>query len=147
MKLTLAAVAAMMIIPGIAMAQQDTTTQTMQRDTGMMQSDTGMRGVTTDTSRGAVVPGQPGAQNMGLSQQQVRQLQSALDSAGCSVESTGQFGATTDSAVACFQQKESLTGNNLNDVLRKLNLGFTASDSLIPRSGMGADTSGHGNKK
>jgi peptidoglycan hydrolase-like protein with peptidoglycan-binding domain len=135
MKVTLAAVAALMIVPGIAMAQ-DTTR--MQQDTSM-RSDTG-QGVMTDTARGEVA-----GRNMGLSTQQVIQLQTALDSAGCSVTADGSFGPATDQAISCFQKQENISGQNLNDVLRRLNLGFTASDSLLPTksdtSGMYMDTS------
>jgi peptidoglycan hydrolase-like protein with peptidoglycan-binding domain len=131
MKVTLAAVAALMIVPGIAMAQQDTTR--MQQDTSM-RSDTG-QGVMTDTSRGEVA-----GRNKGLSTQQVTQWQTALDSAGCSVTADGNFGPATDQAISCFQKQENLSGQNLNDVLRRLNLGFTASDSLLPPSK--SDTSG-----
>jgi peptidoglycan hydrolase-like protein with peptidoglycan-binding domain len=134
MKFTLAAAAALMVVPGIVMAQQDTTR--MQRDTGM-RSDTGQQGVQTDTSRGEVVGG-----NMGLSTQQVIQLQTALDSAGCSATADGSFGPQTKQAISCFQKQEDISGRNLNDVLRHLNLDFTASDSLLPTSGVQGDTSG-----
>jgi len=147
MKVTFAAVAAMMVIPGIAMAQQDTsrtqqdtskqsvTTDTSRgaiADTGM-RSDTGQQGVTMDTSRGAVAGG--AERNMGLTNDQVKQLQTALDGAGCKVTADGNFGSQTDEAIYCYQKKENISGKNLNEVLRKLNLGFTATDSIMPKSG------------
>jgi peptidoglycan hydrolase-like protein with peptidoglycan-binding domain len=120
MKWKLTAIAALAFIPSLAMAQQDTT----RRDT--TQQDT-----VQSSAEGRL--GQPmQARNHGLTTDQVKQLQEAINNNGCSVGPvTGSFDNRTIAGIQCIRTNKSIQSNNLNDVLRALNLSFTASDSLM----------------
>lgn len=72
--------------------------------------------------------------NMGLTGAQIVELQNALNRDGCSAGAAdGVMGPRTRRALACARQKNNVTGSNVNDVLRSLNVGFTVEDS----TGMG----------
>src|SRR5581483_7950778 len=126
------------------MRMHDTTMHdtTMMRDTSMMRDTTRMhrdtarddttalqRGnLTYETSTGGLYS--PSRGNAGLSTEQVKQLQQALNDAGCHAGPVdGLMGPQTRQGIACLREQRSITGDNLNDVLQALNLGFTASDT------------------
>jgi peptidoglycan hydrolase-like protein with peptidoglycan-binding domain len=78
---------------------------------------------------------------MGLSTDQVKQLQQAINQNGCNAGAAdGQFGPETRQGVQCIRQQKNITEKGLNPVLQALNLGFTASPS-------GADTSSAGGQR
>ena len=111
---------AIAIVPSLMFAQADTA-RMHGRDT--------TRHRTMQSSAGAI-----GHRNFGLTQDQISQLQTALQQANCNPgRIDGILGPRTRSAMACARQKNNVTGNNPNDLLRSLNLTFTAPDS----TGMG----------
>ena len=119
---TLAILGAIAIVPSVALAQQPPNNPTPP--------DTGTQ---TTTSNGQLAA--PSAQNMGLTSDQVKQLQSAISSAGCtSVQVTGTIDQQTKDGVACVRQKKNLQGKSFNDVLAALNLPFTSPDSSASKA-------------
>lgn len=125
------AVVALAIVPSMVAAQADTSR--------MRGRDTTRR--TMHSSSGAI-----GRRNYGLSHDQISQLQTALQQANCNPGAIdGILGPRTRSAMACARRNNNITTNNPNDLLRSLNLSFTAPDSMgMGRRGMrgaGADTS------
>ena len=128
------AVVALAIVPTIAAAQTDSSrmrgADTMRARPHRQQTSAGSIG---HTSR-----------NYGLTQDQITQLQTALKQADCDPGPVdGVIGPRTRRAMNCARQKNSVTGNNPNDLFRSLNLNFTTSDSLSrnPMSRMRGDTS------
>jgi peptidoglycan hydrolase-like protein with peptidoglycan-binding domain len=114
------AVAAIAIVPGVILAQADSS-RMRGRDT--------TRRRTEQSSTGSI-----GRRNFGLNRDQIMQLQTALRTANCNPGAIdGVMGPRTRSAMACARQQNNITGNNPNDLFRSLNLGFTTPDS----TGMG----------
>ncbi|HKO16982.1 MAG TPA: peptidoglycan-binding domain-containing protein [Gemmatimonadaceae bacterium] len=112
--------------PCMLAAQQDTS-RTYRRDT------TRARNRTERVSRGSIGR-RMGAPNMGLTGDQVRQLQTALKQDDCDPGAVdGVLGPHTRRAMACARRKNDVNGSNVNDLLRSLNLDFTVQDS----TGMG----------
>jgi hypothetical protein len=108
MKWQLAAICAFALIPSLAAAQQRDTIQS--------------------SSEGTLA--QP-SRNYGLSTDQVKQLQKAINSNGCTVgQVNGTIDAQTMAGIACIRRTKNITSQNFNDVLRALRLDFTAPDSL-----------------
>ena len=89
-----------------------------------------------DSTRGGVVRAEAGGEvmldaNRGLTRAQVRQLQEALQRAGCNPGTPdGVLGPRTRQALACARRQRGIESANTNDVLRALDLGFTLSDSV-----------------
>ncbi|MBX6333685.1 MAG: peptidoglycan-binding protein [Gemmatimonadaceae bacterium] len=136
---------------------RDTTMHdtTMMRDTSMMHDTTRMhrdtarddttalqRGnLTYETSTGGLYT--PPRGNAGLSTEQVKQLQQALNNAGCHAGPVdGLMGPKTRQGIACLREQRNITGNNLNDVLQALNLGFTAPDTTAAPASSDTSTAG-----
>jgi hypothetical protein len=82
-----------------------------------------------------------------LSHDQVRELQQAMKDMGCDPGPVdGMAGARTNRAVACARQQKGISGNDVNDLFRALNLGFAAADSSGTGGGGGqANTGNMGN--
>jgi peptidoglycan hydrolase-like protein with peptidoglycan-binding domain len=120
MQWKLTAIAALVLVPSLALAQQDTT----MRDTSRVES----------SAEGRL--GQPmAARNHGLTTDQVRQLQEAINRSGCNAgPATGTVDDKTLAGIQCVRTAKNIQSNNLNDVLRALNLSFTAPDSLLPET-------------
>ena len=119
---------AMAIVPGLLVAQADTS-RMHGRDT--------TRGRTYRSSAGAI-----GHRNYGLSQDQISQLQTALKQDNCNPGAIdGILGPRTRSAMACARRANNVTGNNPNDLFRSLNLGFTTADSTGGRGMRGMNRS------
>ena len=82
----------------------------------------------TDASGGGAPSGGSGGSTggaMSLSTAQVRQLQQALNGAGCSVGSAdGKIGPRTRAAMACARQKNGISGNDDQALYRALGLSF-----------------------
>ncbi|HEU4566014.1 MAG TPA: peptidoglycan-binding domain-containing protein [Gemmatimonadaceae bacterium] len=146
-------------------AQQDTgAMRSAQQDTGAMrgarQDTSGMRGAQRDTammgrrtrqmhgqmqgqertqveSHGAVAGGPMYRRwRSELTNDQVRELQTALKGAGCSPGAVdGVLGPHTSRAMSCAARQRNVEGGNVNELFRSLNLNFTVSDSL----GMGGE--------
>ena len=117
---------AIALLPTIAFAQDSTGTQ-----------DTTRRGTMQQGERMGTAHGRRMSRrsSMGLSTDQIRQLQQALNGAGCDAGTVdGRMGPHTRQAMACARQKNNITGSNPNDLFRALNLGFTTADS----TGMGS---------
>lgn len=89
-----------------------------------------------DTTRSGVVRAEARGEvmldaNRGLTRAQVRQLQEALQRAGCNPGTPdGVLGPRTRQALACARRQRGIESANTNDVLRALDLGFTLSDSV-----------------
>jgi hypothetical protein len=113
-----------------ATAQSDSTTR---RDTtnanASVQTDTS--GLVKSSAAGGLAATHRGRRhNMGLSTDQVKQLQQAINSSGCNAGAVdGQFGSETRQGVQCVRKQKNITEKGLNPVLQALNLGFTASPS------------------
>jgi len=115
------AVVALAIVPMIAAAQTDSS-----RMRGA--DSTRARPRRQQTSAGSI--GRASG-NYGLTHDQITQLQTALKQNDCNPGSIdGVMGPRTRRAMNCARQKNSVTGNNPNDLFRSLNLNFTTSDSL-----------------
>jgi hypothetical protein len=117
---------------------------TMRRDTTMPPRDTTMRrGDTTYQSSAGELYTPPRRSrgrfnNYGLSTDQVKQLQQAINDAGCHAGPVdGRIGHETRQGIQCVRQKNNITGKSLNDVVQSLNLGFT-----VPSNATGSDTTG-----
>ena len=97
---------------------------------------------TPDRGRNAVVgslpDGESGARRArtqrrpgGLTHAQVRDLQAALAREGCDPGGIdGRMGPQTRRAITCARQARGIDGNNANELLRALGLGFTIADSV-----------------
>jgi hypothetical protein len=136
------------------MNRSDTTmmdtmrTDTMMRDT--TRADTAdttrfHKDTTTDTStyretteeHGEIAPppGAPAGRNLGLSTDQVKDLQKAINDAGCHAGPVdGMLGPETREGIACVREQKGIQGEGLNDVLSALGLSFTASPDATVRS-------------
>lgn len=115
---------ALMTLPALLAAQADSSR--MHVDTTRARHER--------TSAGAI--GRPTARNHGLTSDQTKQLQTALRQANCDPGPIdGVWGPRTRRAMSCAREKNSISGNNPNDVFRSLNLSFTTSDSLGGRAG------------
>ena len=107
---------------------------------GAAQTDTGQaqRG-------GAGRRGGAGAQggargNMGLTSDQITQLQQSLSEMGCyRGRVDGLMGPRTRQGLSCARRQKNLQGNNANELFRSMNLDFTVEDSMgmggVMRSG------------
>ena len=70
----------------------------------------------------------------GLTHEQLHQFQQALKDDGCYTGRVdGVLGPATRRAIACSRKKHDLSGNNVNELFRALNLDVTLDDS----TGMG----------
>ena len=97
-----------------------------QADSSRMHVDT-TRARHERTSAGEI--GRPSTRNHGLTADQTKQLQTSLRQASCDPGPVdGRWGPRTQRAMNCARQKNSISGNNPNDVFRSLNLSFTTSD-------------------
>lgn len=114
---------ALVALPGAATAQYP------KPDSGKMGLDSSHRGG-TDRSRHAMMHTRRG----GLTGAQIRELQAALAREGCDPGGIdGRMGPQTRRAIACARREKGINGNNANELLRALGLGFTVADS----TGMG----------
>ena len=129
--LFLAAVA----VPAVATAQQTGQDSSHTGRGGRMPHDSALVRRSSNGSYRGSGRRSSGSANMGLSSDQVSQLQQALTDAGCDAGTVdGKIGPRTRSALSCARRKNNLTGNNTNELLRSLNLSFTVDDS----TGMGS---------
>jgi hypothetical protein len=111
MRFKLTAIGALALIPSLALAQQ-TTSDTTQRDT------------TYTTSEGVLV--EPSA-NFGLTTDQVKQLQKAINDNGCNAgDVTGTVDDATREGIQCIREARGIEGTDINEVLKALGLPFTA---------------------
>lgn len=79
--------------------------------------------------------------NLGLTTDQVKELQQAINNAGCNAGPVdGIIGRQTRAGIACVHHQKNISGNNLNDVFRELGLSFTASDSTFDPSSWTSQT-------
>ncbi|HEX7940499.1 MAG TPA: hypothetical protein VF488_01770, partial [Gemmatimonadaceae bacterium] len=138
MKNKLIAIAAIALAPAFAFAQGATSGATgVQQDTGTSAGAvSGGAGVSGDTgtvqssSEGRLAHKRSRRHDMGLTPDQVKQLQTAINQAGCQAgQPDGVVGAQTRQGIACVKKQKGITGNNIDDVLSALNLGFTAGTS------------------
>jgi hypothetical protein len=140
--------AALALAPAVALAQGGTTStsgDSAQLGTGAAttQQTQGMQ-AQADTT-GAMSHRHVGSRT-GLSHSQVRQLQTALNSAGCNAGTPdGRFGPKTEQAIQCYRQQKNLSGNasELYSSLG-LNFGSQAGTSTVTSGGeisSGSDTS------
>jgi hypothetical protein len=91
-------------------------------------ADSTGRGVRTEVSEGRLE--QPsagtGAANAGFSKTQARSLQRALREAGCDPGPVdGIVGPMTERAIACARNAKNVSGDDMNSLLRALELDFT----------------------
>ncbi|MGH7626642.1 MAG: peptidoglycan-binding domain-containing protein [Gemmatimonadaceae bacterium] len=133
MRSHLACFGAMLLVPAFMLAQQPPPTPqdtTPQRATS---SDTTSDSLQVQRSEGRLArpSRRHGARNMGLTSDQVIQLQQALTQNSCDPGSAdGVMGSRTRQAIRCIRQKDNITAPGLNPVLAALNLDFT-----VPGSG------------
>ena len=155
---TMAMLAAALLLPAAALAQQDTTRRDTTRgraDRPEAQQDTtrnrmdaqGRRNVPEQgrvraESRGAVATGRRGPRNLGLTSTQVTMLQQSLKDDGCDPGAIdGIVGPRTRRAIACGFRENDLDGRNLNELFRSLDLQITVEDSLGVDAVMQGDAS------
>jgi peptidoglycan hydrolase-like protein with peptidoglycan-binding domain len=135
-----AAIAAIALVPALAAAQERDTTRrdTTQRDT--------VGDIVADTARGRLETDRA-SRNLGLETNEVRQLQQALNDMGCNAGPVdGIVGPMTRRAVRCARRQHNITGDDLNELFRAMNLDITAEgvDTMMPTdtAGVPRDTSG-----
>jgi hypothetical protein len=133
-------------------------TDTMRTDTTMLRSDTTDTSTYRDTTEehGAIYTpprGALAARNMGLSTDQVKELQQAINDAGCHAGAVdGVVGPETREGISCIREQKGIQGDDVNDVISALGLSFTASPNatepssrtgtqLNPDSGVNAESS------
>lgn len=135
-----------LLVPAVLAAQQDTTHHRTTRPRAT-HADTTHRNTarparTHRQSSGGSVSLSRG--NMGLTGDQVRQLQQALESDGCTPGPIdGVIGARTRRAMACARRKLGVNSSDPNALLRALNLPFTVTGhgmGPIERSGRSRGT-------
>lgn len=113
MNLKLTAIGALALIPSLVVAQQ-TTSDTTKRDTTI-----------TTTSEGQLA--EPSSSNLGLSSDQVKELQKAINDNGCDAGPvTGTIDAATQKGIDCIREAKNIQSTDINDVLQALGLSFTA---------------------
>lgn len=156
---TMAMVAAAVLLPAAALAQEPDTTRRdttrgradqpqAQQDTSRNRMDAqGRRNVPEQgrvraESRGRVETGRRGPRNLGLTNAQVRMLQQSLEDDGCDPGPVdGIIGPRTRRAIACGFRENDLDGRNLNELFRALDLQLTVEDSLGVDAVMQSDAS------
>ena len=140
----IAAVASLSVTSTMAAQQQDTTrrdttrAQQQQRDTARVQQQNQQQiqqqqqdPLVRRTEAGAVVGVRTagGVDNRGLERSEVRQLQRALRDMGCNPGPVdGLLGPLTRRGIECARQRHGIVGDDLNEVLRAMNLSFTADE-------------------
>jgi len=124
MRFKLTAIGALALIPSLALAQQ-TTSDTTQRDT------------TYTTSEGVLA--EPSA-NFGLTTDQVKQLQKAINENGCNAgDVTGVVDDATREGIQCVRDAKGIESTDINEVLKALGLPFTAG-STTEQNAISSDT-------
>ncbi len=119
MRFKLTTIGALALIPSLALAQQ-TTSDTTNRDTTYTTSDT-----TYTTSEGRLATP---STNLGLTTDQVKELQKAINDNGCHAgEVTGTVDDATREGIQCIREARGIEGTDINEVLTALGLPFTAS--------------------
>lgn len=114
-----------------ALAQQDTT-RNRQDTTRQRARRHAAGGEVALGARASVYRG-----SYGLQRDQVRQLQTSLREMGCNPGPIdGVMGPRTHRAMMCARDQKGLQTSNVNDLLRSMNLGFTAQDSIAGSQGM-----------
>lgn len=122
----LAALAAFAAVPALAAAQQP-------------KHDTVSRPI-VDSAAGRLGPAMGATNALGLTEEQTKELQSAINAAGCDAgPANGMLTEKTRSGIECVRKQRRLQGTDLNDVLKSLGLPFTTKSGMPP-----ADPSGHG---
>lgn len=116
---TLAILAATLaLVPAMLSAQQHDSTR---RDT---------TAVTKDTSYGRLGSPLSASADLGLSTSQIEQLQRAINASGCTAgQVTGTVTPETKAGIECVKRQKNITSNDINDVLKALNLSFRARPS------------------
>lgn len=116
MKLKLTAIGAFALIPSLVVAQQ-TTSDTTMRDTTV-----------TTTSEGQLAV--PSSSNLGLTTEQVKELQKAINNNGCDAGPvTGTIDDATQKGIDCIRESKHVQGSDINDVLQALGLSFTVKNA------------------
>jgi hypothetical protein len=124
MRFKLTAIGALALIPSLAVAQQTT-------------SDTTMRDTTYTTSEGVLA--EPSA-NFGLTTDQVKQLQKAINDNGCNAgDVTGVVDDATREGIQCIRDAKEIESTDINEVLKALGLPFTAG-STTGQNAISSDT-------
>jgi len=133
MRSHLACFGAMLLVPAFVFAQQPPPTPQDTTPRSATSRDTTSDTLQVQRSEGRLAkPSRKHrAGNMGLTSDQVIQLQQALTQNSCDPGAAdGVFGPKTRQAIRCIRQKDNITTPGLNPVLAALNLGFT-----VPGSG------------
>jgi hypothetical protein len=145
MRCSTVAILALTMTPALAFAQQDTTraresavdrNRNQQNQPRLGSEDSTRRDArgqararanTRAESGGSVARVRGRARGeYALSDEQVRQLQQALQTAGCDPGTIdGVMGPRTRRAMTCARQEKGLTGNDPNELFRSLDLDFT----------------------
>ncbi len=118
---------ALAALPAMLLGQQGRSSgQTRQHQSQAQQQQ---QDTVTQAAPGALAP--TGSRNLGLTNDQAKELQQAINAAGCNAgRADGEIGPATYAGIACVRRQKNISGNNVNDVLRALGLNFTAPDSL-----------------
>ena len=118
-------------LPAIAGAQQDSTRRDSTRHRAAGQYQKGQRDAddqrrTTEKRGGEVGPSRFRGRTYGLNQDQVRQLQQALnDNTQCDAgEADGKVGPRTRRAIACARKELNVRGSDMGELFRALDLDF-----------------------
>ncbi|HEX5408474.1 MAG TPA: peptidoglycan-binding domain-containing protein [Gemmatimonadaceae bacterium] len=133
MRSHLACFGAMLLVPAFMFAQQPPPTPQDTTPQNATSRDTTSDSLHVQRSEGRLAKRsrRHGARNMGLTSDQVIQLQQALTQNSCDPGSAdGVIGPKTRQAIHCIRQKDNITTPGLNPVLAALNLDFT-----VPGSG------------
>lgn len=106
------------------MADSSNTTANNARDTTTTASAASDTGKKTTSSAGALAPSNAKTPAK-LTRDQLKQLQAALNSDGCSVGTAdGVMGAKTTKGVACSMKKHNIQNNDYSALYQALNLSF-----------------------
>jgi hypothetical protein len=133
MKRILTAVMITALVPALAFAQQDTSRAA--RDSAR-QARGRSQGTVTQTAEGRLA-----SSPLGLSSDQVRQLQQALNDAGCNAGTPdGIAGPKTRAAMRCARKQKGITGNDNAALYQALNLDFATTGASGSAGTTGSDT-------
>jgi hypothetical protein len=127
-RLVVAAIA-LAVLPALGAAQTDTG-QAQRGGAGRRGGGAGAQGSARGNMGG----------NMGLTSDQITQLQQSLSDMGCYRGSVdGVMGPQTRRGLSCARRQKNIEGNNANELFRAMNLDITVEDSMgmggVMRSG------------
>ncbi len=159
MNRSLITMAALVLAPCLALGQEQSSADTSRAGTrgdstwtGAAPTQPGTTGAMSDTTissaEGSIATNRRASsanRRAGLTSAQVRELQQAINDAGCSAGPVdGQLGPQTEQGIQCVRQKKGLTGSSASELYDALGLSFGEQAGRSSLSANGEIYSGEG---